>query len=335
MKTLLLSICIATYNRANYIGETLESIIPQITDAVEIVIVDGASTDSTCDVVRAYQEKCSALRYIILPEKGGVDQDYCRAVEYARGEYCWLFPDDDLFMPGAVAKILAHLKNGYSLVVVNSRAMNSDFTRVLNPVMLAIDADEVIKTADQENLFARAVSFLSFIGAVVIRRSLWMERNSKAYWGTEFVHVGVIFQEPLPGPALLVAEPLITIRYGNAQWTSRAFNIWMIKWPHLLWSFQGVSDRTKKLVMPREPWRNLKEIIYYRAIGAFGYKEFVSLAQQNVTPWWWKIGALCSAILPGTVVNTVCKILFSLVRKDGKKMVAYDLAHSRYSLSQK
>ena len=37
----LLSICIATYNRARFIGETLDSIIPQVTPAVEIVIVDG------------------------------------------------------------------------------------------------------------------------------------------------------------------------------------------------------------------------------------------------------------------------------------------------------
>ncbi len=54
----LLSICIATYNRAEYIGETLESIIPQVTDEVEIVIVDGASTDNTSSVVKHYIEVC-------------------------------------------------------------------------------------------------------------------------------------------------------------------------------------------------------------------------------------------------------------------------------------
>ena len=47
MKSPLLSICIATYNRADFIGETLDSIIRQLTDEVEIVVVDGASTDAT------------------------------------------------------------------------------------------------------------------------------------------------------------------------------------------------------------------------------------------------------------------------------------------------
>ena len=328
-----LSICIATYNRAKYIGETLESIIPQLTGDVEIVIVDGASTDNTQAVVQAYQEKCPYIRLFTLPEKGGVDQDYCRAVEYAQGEYCWLFPDDDLLMSGAVAVVLDHIKHGYSLVVMNARAMNPDFSQVLNHRMLAIDFDEVIEPADLENLFIRAVSFMSFIGGVVIRRSLWIERDAEAYWGTEFVHIGVIFQAPLPGPAMLVAKPHITIRYGNAQWTSRAFNIWMMKWPRLLWSFQ-ISDRAKQLVMPREPWRNLKEILYYRAIGAFGFKDFAALSRQNVSPWWWKLGAVSIAILPGIVVNTVCRLLFSLVRKNSKQMVSYDLAHSKYALSK-
>ena len=54
MKKPLLSICIATYNRANFIGETLDSIILQLTEDVEVVIVDGASTDNTREVVESY-----------------------------------------------------------------------------------------------------------------------------------------------------------------------------------------------------------------------------------------------------------------------------------------
>jgi glycosyltransferase involved in cell wall biosynthesis len=65
MTTPLLSICIATYNRADYIGETLDSIIPQLTDNVELLVVDGASTDNTEDVVRTYTDP--RIRYVRLP----------------------------------------------------------------------------------------------------------------------------------------------------------------------------------------------------------------------------------------------------------------------------
>jgi len=46
-----LSICIPTYNFGRFIGETLDSILPQATEDVEVTVVDGASTDNTADIV--------------------------------------------------------------------------------------------------------------------------------------------------------------------------------------------------------------------------------------------------------------------------------------------
>jgi glycosyltransferase involved in cell wall biosynthesis len=332
MKSLKLSICIATYNRSAYIGETLESIIPQLTDETELLVVDGASTDDTEVVMQQYARQDGRIRYVRLPAKGGVDQDYCRAVELAQGEYCWLFTDDDLLKPGAVAEVLRRITDGHCLIIVNAQAMTPDFAEMLAGKILPADTDEVIGPDNIDLLYTRAVSYMSFIGCVVIRRSLWQERDAQAYWGTEFVHVGVIFQAPLPGPALLLAEPFIIIRYGNAQWTSRKFNIWMVKWPGVLWSFSTIASETKQRIMSREPWRSLKEILYYRAVGAFGLDDFRRLADHNVTTCWWRIGAFCCALLPGVLVNALCTLLFFLVRRNSKKLVAYDLTHSRYSL---
>src|SRR3989442_15786016 len=68
-----LSICIATLNRAAFIGQTLESIIGQATDEVEIVVADGASSDNTEEVVRSYQRRFPRLNYLRLEARGGVD----------------------------------------------------------------------------------------------------------------------------------------------------------------------------------------------------------------------------------------------------------------------
>ena len=146
-----------------------------------------------------YAADCPGLRYIRLPEKGGVDQDFCKAVEYARGEYCWLFPDDDLFKPGAVQRVLNELRNGHSLVIVNADVMDRDFSTLLQPSMLDNREDETYGPDDLEGLFLRIVPSISFIGCVVIRRETWLEREHDRYFGTEFIHVGVIFQGPLPG----------------------------------------------------------------------------------------------------------------------------------------
>src|SRR3989304_2558917 len=110
MKSFSLSICIATYNRAKYLGETLDSIVRQLEEDVELLVVDGASTDNTGDVVKIYTDKYSNVKYIRLSEKGGVDQDYDKSVELARGEFCWFFTDDDLLRPGAVATVKTAIK---------------------------------------------------------------------------------------------------------------------------------------------------------------------------------------------------------------------------------
>src|SRR3990172_8001177 len=100
-----LSVCIATFKRATFIGETLESILGQVEPGVEVVVVDGASPDDTEEVVRRLAVAHSGLRYHREPVNSGVDADYDKAVGYAQGEYCWLMTDDDVLVPGAIARV--------------------------------------------------------------------------------------------------------------------------------------------------------------------------------------------------------------------------------------
>ena len=50
-------------------------------------------------------------------------------------------------------------------------------------------------------------SYLSFIGGIIIQRQLWRARDKASYFGSYFIHVGVVFQQPLPGDTLVIAEP--------------------------------------------------------------------------------------------------------------------------------
>ena len=81
-----LSVCIATFNRARYIGETLDSILAQATDDVEVVVLDGGSTDGTRDVVEEFARRHPRLRYVRQETNHGVDRDFDTAVHLATGE---------------------------------------------------------------------------------------------------------------------------------------------------------------------------------------------------------------------------------------------------------
>lgn len=66
---LLLSICIPTHNKGTFLKETLESILPQYNDSIEIVILDSASTDNTRDIVLEYQTRIPGITYCYRDKK--------------------------------------------------------------------------------------------------------------------------------------------------------------------------------------------------------------------------------------------------------------------------
>ena len=62
MNETLLSICITTYNRANYLGDCLSSIVEQfdnreLIDQIEIMISDNASADNTTDIIKGFSDQ--------------------------------------------------------------------------------------------------------------------------------------------------------------------------------------------------------------------------------------------------------------------------------------
>lgn len=275
-----LSICIPTLNRGGYIGETLESIVSQWEDGIEVVIVDGGSTDDTEQVVKSFQQRFPDIRYLKKdsserkPSNEGFDRDCDNSVELADGEYCWLMTDDDLLKPGALKKILSETEKGYAVIVANVEVMNSDFTELLVHKRPVILHDRVFQPSEWDGFASAVGSHLTFVGAVIIKRQLWLSRNREKYYGSGFIHVGVIFDELISGSMLVTADPLVSIRFGNAQWTSRAFQIWMINWPGLIWSFPSLSDVAKSGISPREPWRNLTTLLFNRALGMYSTREY-------------------------------------------------------------
>jgi abequosyltransferase len=324
-----LSVCIATMNRADVIGETLESIVAQAGDHVEIVVIDGASTDNTPEILERYRQRCPALRYVRETVNGGVDQDFDRAVMAASGEYCWLMSDDDLLAPDAVRTVLAAIDRAFSLIIVNAEVRSRDMSKVIEPRLLAFDSDREYGPDRVDSFFKDAAAYLSFIGCVVIRRSIWMERQRERYFGTLFIHMGVIFQAPLPGEILVISRALISIRYGNAMWRSKEFEIWMFKWPNLLWSFDSVSPAARGAVTRVDPWRNLKRLLIYRAKGTYSVNEYRKWIQPRLTSIRERIGPRSVAMVPGFIAN-IAGIIYSFLPNPRSKMFRIDMKKSRY-----
>ncbi len=331
MSKIKLSICIATLNRSAFIGATLDSIICQATEQVEIVVLDGASTDNTEEVVRGHQASFPRLRYVRQNANMGVDHDFAEAVDLARGDYCWLFSDDDLLKPGAIQVVLEAIEGNYGLIIANAELRNADLSKLLILRKLSLTSDRIYKSKESQYLLTDIGRYLSFIGCVIIKRQLWSTREKKKYFGTYFIHLGVIFQSPLPEDTLVIARPLITIRYGNAMWLGKYFEVWTFKWPNLVWSFADYQDSTKFQVCPKEPWRRIRTLLMHRAKGAYTPNEYFELLEPRLESHGAR--ALCRGIayLPGGLANLLGLVYYSIFyRQPDRVLVLLDLMNSPF-----
>jgi glycosyltransferase involved in cell wall biosynthesis len=111
------SICIPTYNRRDYLKETLDSILAQTYKDYEIVIVDDGSTDGTEDMI---ENLGCPIRYC-WQENMGDAAARNRLIELAQGRYISFIDSDDILLPDAIERMVDVIKaEGDDVVVYGS-----------------------------------------------------------------------------------------------------------------------------------------------------------------------------------------------------------------------
>jgi glycosyltransferase involved in cell wall biosynthesis len=92
---------VPTYNRAHYLGDTLDSILAQTIAPAQIIVVDDGSSDATRSIIERYG---SSISYI-YKDNGGKAEALNTAMRFAGGEYIWIMDDDDLAEPDALEQL--------------------------------------------------------------------------------------------------------------------------------------------------------------------------------------------------------------------------------------
>jgi glycosyltransferase involved in cell wall biosynthesis len=312
----LLSICINTRNRGNVISETLDSIVEQIVPGIEIVVVDGASEDNTQQVMQQYDSRYPFVKYLRSESGLGVDDGYDAAVEYSSGEYCWLMTDDDVIVPGAMKTILGRISAGHDLIILNLECFTKDLSLDLNQRLFNCYEDRRYSRDDFGSFLGELGYGLSYIGCVIIKRSLWFENDRAPFYGTYFVHVGVICGSSKIRDIAFLHAPLIKYRSGNSSWTARSFEIWYFKWPRLIWSFSNLPTDVKNKVAVQRPWGRALTLLKSRAMGEYNhelFKEYLSIEG----PKWGRFSSYFISKLPIVPVSLLLILFCLLFRRRG------------------
>lgn len=101
------SVVISTYNRGEYIGDSIRSVLAQTMGDFELIVVDDGSTDHTRDIVTSFSDE--RIRYFYR-ENAGIAAARNFAATVSRGRYTAVHDDDDIMLPWRLEKHLAALR---------------------------------------------------------------------------------------------------------------------------------------------------------------------------------------------------------------------------------
>lgn len=103
-----ISIIIATYNASKTLNICLDSIVPQLTNETELIIVDGNSNDNTNDIIDSYGDKVAVH---ISESDNGIYDAWNKGIILSKGEWIMFIGADDILLPNAINTYLSTIRN--------------------------------------------------------------------------------------------------------------------------------------------------------------------------------------------------------------------------------
>ncbi len=114
--SLAISIIIPAFNIEGYLPACIDSIVHQVNDEVEVIIVNDGSTDNTGKIADQYALNYSYIT-VIHQTNQGVSAARNRGLIEAQGDYVWFVDGDDLIADNSIALLIKWIKNDPADVV--------------------------------------------------------------------------------------------------------------------------------------------------------------------------------------------------------------------------
>lgn len=124
-----ISIVIPSYNQGRYIEETLQSVFAQRIEGLQLIVIDGGSTDETVSILRKHSSKID--HWVSERDKGQTDA-INKGLRLARADIVGWLNSDDIYLRGALRKVLRVFDERPDVGVVHGdRLMIDSHSRVI------------------------------------------------------------------------------------------------------------------------------------------------------------------------------------------------------------
>ena len=195
-----LTIAIPTYNRVEYLKELLPELLEQCKPYldIEILVSDNGTTDGTFPYLLSLADN-EQLQYRANETNLGADTNFIQCVETARGEYVWLFGDDDLLSPHGIDNIMLAITRYHPELII---------TGIPNQKGTYLDYRAVIKDKDPAFIIDHTLITCNIFRREIFNTEIAYDRMSTRY-GLMYAIMDSLLEN---GPIYILNKPVFTIR---------------------------------------------------------------------------------------------------------------------------
>lgn len=305
----LVSIIIPTYNRAELIGETLDSIIAQTYQNWECIVVDDGSSDNTDEVLKKYINKDSRIQYHHRPKQykpgGNGARNY--GFDLSKGEYINWFDSDDVMFPDFILHKLEQINESEMIICSHFITDNLLYPIEKKEVYLKKNLlEDYLVWDDNFNIVTNNVLFLKkYIDNSGVRFNEDILRGQETEFFLKLWSVHVI------GDFKILNRPLFYYRQHNKSKSGEnkdkllKFN-YSLCYVNFLKYKISVQYNFEKLVMDSK--LRLKHITL-KIIKDRDYKSTIFIVRKLLTEYSFKTFSLAISILVLFIINKTPKII--------------------------
>jgi glycosyltransferase involved in cell wall biosynthesis len=202
------SVCMATFNGAQYIAEQINSILSQLGSNDELIVSDDSSTDNTIEILKSIDDH-RLLIYLNNRFRDPI-KNFQNALKYATGDVIFLSDQDDVWMDGKYT-IMSQLLKQYDLIVSDSKVVDENLN-LLSPSFFTFfgSGKGLLKNIIRSSYYGSCMAFkktvldaaLPFPDTKEIGHDLW---------------IGLVAE--LTGKVLFYDKPLLLYRRHSSAFT--------------------------------------------------------------------------------------------------------------------
>jgi len=207
----LVSIVTPSYNQAQFLEETIQSVLDQDYEPIEYVVVDDGSTDGSVEIVERYADR---LAWWTAQENRGQVPAVNRGFRHATGEYMAYLNSDDTLLPGAVSRMTGELESDPGLLLVYGDARYTDESSQVTGYLPSREFDVATMVRSADNHVVQP--------STMWRREAWERFGPFDERGWYFFDFEFFLQFP-PERVRRIPEPLSTYRIHAEAKSTGAF----------------------------------------------------------------------------------------------------------------